>query len=495
MEYTRHLGTLKSRSTTHFNGLHLVIKTFSQRPVRSLLKFPLSGEFLETRMPRPFLDALPPSGLAVLRNARIPAAFLTGGVPEGLPVDADNAVLIDLRLVDGRIAGIGSITAEASGEATAIDLQGRHVWPLLVDVHAHLDKGHIGHRTRNVDGTFMGARDATATDRAAYWDHADLVRRMTFGLQCAESHGVTAIRTHIDSHEGQGATSWKAYREVRDAWAGRITLQAAGLLPLDAYRTPYGAEIADIVALSEGVIGGVTRADLGSHDEGVADLDDLLDRLFTLARERDLDIDLHVDESSHSNALGRVAAATLRHGYEGRVTCGHCCSLALMPPEAAQAVIGQLAKAGISLVTLPTVNMYLQDREAGRTPRWRGVTPVQELRAAGVRVAVAGDNCRDPFHAYGDHDMLDTFRQGVRILHLDHPFGDAPALVGPVPAAIMGLPGVGALTVNGPADLMILDAWTLEQVIARPHNDRLILRNGQRSIARLPSYAELEAVP
>lgn len=82
--------------------------------------------------------------------------------------------------------------------------------------------------------------------------------------------------------------------------------------------------------------------------------------------------------------------------------------------------------------------MYLQDRQPGRTPRWRGVMPVQELRAAGVAVAVAGDNYRDPFYAYGDHDMLDTWRQAVRILHLDHPYADAPALAGPVPAAITG---------------------------------------------------------
>jgi hypothetical protein len=46
-------------------------------------------------------------------------------------------------------------------------------------------------------------------------------------------------------------------------------------------------------------------------------------------------------------------------------------------------------------VSLPTVNMYLQDREAGpRTPRWRGVTVLHEMKARGLRVAVAGDNCR-----------------------------------------------------------------------------------------------------
>ena len=87
-------------------------------------------------------------------------------------------------------------------------------------------------------------------------------------------------------------------------------------------------------------------------------------------------------------------------------------------------------------MTLPTVNLYLQDRAGGRTPRWRGVTLVHEMRKRGIAVAAAGDNCRDCFYAYGDHDMVDTFRQAVRILHLDHPLAEAPALVGPAPATI-----------------------------------------------------------
>ena len=65
-------------------------------------------------------------------------------------------------------------------------------------------------------------------------------------------------------------------------------------------------------------------------------------------------------------------------------------------------------------------NMYLQDRSAGRTPRLRGVAPLHELDAGGIAVAVASDNTRDPFYAYGDLDMLEVFREATRILHLDH---------------------------------------------------------------------------
>ena len=80
-----------------------------------------------------------------------------------------------------------------------------------------------------------------------------------------------------------------------------------------------------------------------------------------------------------------------------------------------------VADAEIAIVTLPTVNMYLQDRKENRTPRWRGVTVVHEMHKRGIPVAAAGDNCRDSFYAYGDHDVLDPYRQAVRILHLYHP--------------------------------------------------------------------------
>ena len=448
--------------------------------------------------PRPEHDALIPTpdlaaldGTATLRSARVPSPFLDR-VPDGAAVDRDGAALVDVVLVGGRIAAVRAAAEDAPAPGE-VDLRGRHLWPTLVDVHTHLDKGHIVDRAPNGPGDFRGAIDATRADREANWRRPDLDRRMDFALRCAEAHGVAAIRTHLDSYEGQAPDSWAAFRELRDAYAGRVALQAVALVALDVYRTPFGADLADLVAASGGLMGGVTRATAGLHEEELADLTDLLDRLFRLARERGLDVDLHVDESGDPTAaaLPAVARAAIRHGYEGRVTCGHCCSLALQDEPTFREQAALLRDAGIAVVSLPTVNMYLQDRAPGRTPRWRGVAPLEELRAAGVRVAVAGDNCRDPFHAYGDGDMLDTWRQAVRIAHLDHPFGEAAALCGPAPAAIMGLPHAGRIAVGGSADLIVLEAWSMDQVMARPQGDRTVIRGGRRIDAKAPSYAEL----
>ncbi|WP_237478281.1 cytosine deaminase [Lichenibacterium dinghuense] len=442
--------------------------------------------------PSPDLGALDGAAPVTLRRARVPLPFLAAPVA-GAEVDRDGAALVDLRLAGGRIAGI----APAGGPAGPgdPDLGGRHLWPTLVDVHAHLDKAHIVDRAPNPAGDFAGALAVVKADRVARWRGPDLRRRMDFGLRCAEAHGVSAIRTHLDSDEAQAAESWAAFRETRGAFAGRMTLQAVALVALDAWREPHGRRLADIVAATGGsLLGGVARAPAGLPGAALDALDAALDALFTLARERDLDVDLHVDESGDTGgtALPAVARAAMRHGHEGRVACGHCCALALQDAGALAEHVALVRDAGISVVTLPTVNMYLQDRTPGRTPRWRGVAPVTELRAAGVRVAVAGDNCRDPFHAYGDHDMLDTWRQGVRVLHLDHPFGDAAALCGPAPAAVMGLPHAGRIAVGGPADLILMNARTMDQVMARPQADRVVIRGGRRLARGVPDYAELE---
>ncbi len=140
--------------------------------------------------------------------------------------------------------------------------------------------------------------------------------------------------------------------------------------------------------------------------------------------------------------------------------------------------------------------MYLQDRSeaATRTPRWRGVTVLHEMKARGLAVAIAGDNCRDPFHAYGDHDMLDTYTQAVKILQLDHPFGDWIRAASATPAAIMQLPDRGVIRMGVAADLIVLRARSYSEMLARHQFDRTVLRGGVAIDTTLPDYRELDAL-
>lgn len=221
-----------------------------------------------------------------------------------------------------------------------------------------------------------------------------------------------------------------------------------------------------------------------------------LDRLYALARDRDLDLDFHADETDDpsSNALEAIAEATIRFGWQGRVTAGHCCSLACRPTADAERTIACVAAAGVAIVSLPMCNMYLQDRkEPGRTPRWRGVTLLHELSAAGVPVAVGSDNARDPFYAYGDLDPIEVFAQAVRIAQLDSPLGGWARAITATPAGVMKV-DAGSLGQGRNADLILFCARSWSELLARPSGPRLVIRGGRPVTDALPDYRELDSL-
>jgi cytosine deaminase len=282
------------------------------------------------------------------------------------------------------------------------------------------------------------------------------------------------------------------FAETRQAWKDRITLQAVALFPTDLAvdDEPQFRAIVNTVARHGGALGGITF--LGEAPGPKLEL--ALDRMFGLAAAHGLDIDLHVDESTSPDArsLERIALAALRHRFRGRIVAGHCCSLSLVSDVDLKRIIGLLGEAGIAVVSLPMCNMYLQDRSPGRAPRLRGIAPVHELDAAGIAVAVASDNTRDPFYAYGDLDMLEVFREATRIAQLDH--SDRPwlRLLGSASADIIGLPGHGRIVTGGSADLVLTQARTMQELISRPQSDRVVLVNGRAIDTTLPDYRELD---
>jgi cytosine/creatinine deaminase len=418
-----------------------------------------------------------------IANARVPLCLLDGDF-----ADAGNQLaLVDLNIEDGRIVGMSTAgSAPAPAGAALIDQDGGQVWPGLIDLHTHLDKGHIWPRAANPDGTFDAALAAVRADREANWSADDVRARFEFGLRCAFAHGTVAIRTHLDSPPPQHRITWPLFGELREQWADRITLQGVSLVSLDDLRGAFTKELADLVAQCGGVFGCATFM--------LPDIDRQLDRVFALAAERGLDLDFHVDETADTQArsLRHIAEAALRHGFAGRIVCGHCCSLALQEQQEAERTLALVREAGIAVVSLPLCNLYLMDRAPGRTPRWRGVTLLHEMAARGIPVALASDNCRDPFYGYGDHDVVEVFREAVRIAQLDCPVGAWPAAVTRTPAKIMRLPERGAIRIGAPADLILFRGRDWSELLSRPQAGRIVLRAGRPIDPTPPDHRELD---
>ncbi len=220
-----------------------------------------------------------------------------------------------------------------------------------------------------------------------------------------------------------------------------------------------------------------------------------MERVFTLAEERGLNLDMHVDESSDAEArtLIRIARMAVKRGFKGRILAGHVCALALQTDEFIKDTMAACKDAGIEFVSLPAVNLYLQARGTNRrTPHWRGVTLLHELKAYGLNVAIGGDNVRDPFYGYGDHDMVENFAQAVKIAHLDHPHEDWITAVTSVPAAIMQLPQLGTIGRGRPADLIVLKARDWSEMLSRFQADRVVIRHGKAIDTTLPDYRQLD---
>ncbi|KAB2722686.1 amidohydrolase family protein [Brucella intermedia] len=370
----------------------------------------------------------------------------------------------DIQIEGNRIASLVPSQARDGGSVT----------PLFADIHVHLDKTFTIRRiAENGDAKvdcLFDAIDLMNTDRKN-WSEADIRARATQGLQAAFEQGVGAMRSHVDWTTPEVPTAWPVLNELRQEWKDRLDLQLAALvhgdLVLDA-----GSQIAAHVAKDGGVFGAFFYRN--------ADLEAKIEEMFRVAVQHGLNLDFHVDEGLEVEADGfsLIVSATARHGMAGRVLCGHACSLSLRGPDELQRILDAAANAGTALVSLPTSNLYLQDRIGGKSPRLRGVAPLKEARAAGMDVMLGSDNVGDAFYPYGNYDPLAILRLAAPVCHVEpQKWLDS---ITTLPSRLIGSERIQPLQVDGLASFIWHDAEDLTDLISRPQARRVVWRDGTK---------------
>ena len=85
-----------------------------------------------------------------LANARVPVCLLANPT---ISADSDDegVVSVDVLVEGDGIARIAPTQDARDDRIARVDLGGRQVWPTLIDVHTHLDKGHSIKRNPNND--------------------------------------------------------------------------------------------------------------------------------------------------------------------------------------------------------------------------------------------------------------------------------------------------------------------------------------------------------
>jgi len=355
---------------------------------------------------------------AFLDNARLPRWLLPAEWPrqDGVPV------LAHLTLEAGRIQSVRPASgAEAALSAESWDLAGMLVLPGFVDAHTHLDKAFTLPRMKEVRPGLLGAIDAMLDDRV-HWSAPDVHERASRGLQWAWECGTTHVRTHVDWWEPDAVPlAWPVMAELAQEWAGRVRLEQVSLIKL-----PLFEDAAQAMRLAKQVKATGPHALLGGFVHSTNWNENALRNLLVSAQACDLDVDLHVDEELNPAAVGlQTTARILREiGFEGRVVCGHICALAAQPEAQAFATLDAVARAPITVVSLPATNLLLQDAVTGRTPRLRGITLVKEARERGIPLLFASDNVQDPFCRLGSFDPVEALGTAALVAQLDEPFDD-----------------------------------------------------------------------
>lgn len=368
----------------------------------------------------------------------------------------------DIGVDAGRIASLTPSQATNGGFVT----------PLLADVHVHLDKTFTIERIAQKGSAkvecLFDAIDLMNIDRES-WNAEDIRARATRGLEAAFAQGVGAMRSHVDWTTPEMPTAWPVLNELRQEWKDRIDLELAALIHGDIV-LDAGAEIAEQVEKDGGVLGAFFYRN--------ADLEAKVEAMFRLAIQHSLKLDFHVDEGLEPEADGfsLIVAATKRHKMSGRVLCGHACSLSLRSPQELSGILDAAADAGTALVSLPTSNLYLQDRLGGKSPRLRGVAPLKEARRAGMDAMLGSDNVRDAFYPYGDYDPLSVLRLAAPVCHLEP--DEWLDSITTLPARFIGSDRVQILSEGRPANFIWHEATDINDLISRPQAHRVIWRDG-----------------
>lgn len=396
-----------------------------------------------------------PGGLRCLRAVRVPGWSLSADERRQLGLMADAAPpLIDLWLdAAGRFSHLDVHDARRPDAATDTPLPGAVLLPPLVEAHAHLDKAYTVHRAPPTAPGLLAAIEATQAD-SARWSADDLATRASRALHEAWTSGCGLLRTHLNWNGPERPLAWDVIGEVAGAWAPALRVERVNISPLTLFDdAATAASIARQVAASPG---GVLGAFVHSHQRSPQ----ALRRLFQLAAEHGLRIDLHADEElvPQADGVALAAALTQEFGLHGRVACSHACALSVQDADTAARTLDAVATAGLTLITLPTTNLLLQDARTGRTPRLRGLTLVQEARARGIAVAVGSDNVQDAFCPQGRHDPLAAFGLAVLVGQLPAPLDEASRIACDASALGAGAPWSGWS--GAPADALLLaPAW------------------------------------
>jgi cytosine deaminase len=399
----------------------------------------------------------------ILRNARLANA-------------GDTNATVDIAVADGRIK---AIEPRISGEGESVDAGGQFVSAGLVESHFHLDKSRILDRVAPLEdrrGTDYMKRVSAVKDSFTV---EDIYARSRETLEQCILNGVMHMRTHIEVDAPIGLRGFEALERVAKDYAWGVDLQLCVFLQ-EGWTDVPGAEANVVQGLKRGatVVGGAPRYDANGPAQ--------IERIFALAKDFDVDVDIHGDGgyTTDDMMIWQICDLTDRMGWGGRVALGHGNKYSCLPDADVQKLGKRLAESGVAISVLPATDMFTSGRHQEHSVM-RGVADANALIAQGANCSIATNNVLNPFTPYGDCSLVRIATMYANVVQrgTDKDLSDCFAMISDRPARILRKNDYG-IAVGNPADLVVWPTNSPAQVIATAAQPLMGFKRGRRVFTR-----------
>jgi cytosine/creatinine deaminase len=384
---------------------------------------------------------------------------------------------LDIAVEHGRIAAIGR---GISTDAEIYDAEGNLACPGLIETHIHLDKSRIIDRCAPQERSQLSPVKGVAPLKKSM-SVEDVRMRAERTLEACIKHGTTRMRTQVEVDPGIGMRGFEGVQSLIADYKWAIDIEIC-VFPQEGLISYPGTEELLIQGLKRGarVIGGAPRYD--SDEAGQ------IRRIFELAREFDVDIDMHLDVGPTPDAMNIHLVRELTEKYKrgGRVVVGHMAKLSLMPPAEVATLAQSLADTGIAVTVLPTTDLFLMGRHQDHAVV-RGVADANLLAGHGVNCSLSSNNILNPATPYGDCSLIRMANLYANVLQVDRPqeLRKCFNMLTDMSARLLNLNDYG-FAVGNPADVVVIGAQAPEQAIAEIAQPLAVFKNGKRTVVWHP---------
>ena len=375
-----------------------------------------------------------------------------------LPADPANA--LDVGTYGGKIVEMKPAGALEEGDR-ALHLDGRIVLPGFVETHIHLDKSCILDRCSMKGG--LNEAIAEVAGLKAEFTEGDVAERAARTLRKCVLNGTTRMRTHVEVDPVIRLRGLHGVKRAIAEFAWAIDVEIC-VFPQEGLLNNPGTDELMVAALKDGAgaVGAAPYTDSDPHGQ--------IDRVFEMAREFDVDIDMHLDFGTDASVLDveHVCRRADEYGWGGRVAVGHVTKFAQMSADRLRVLARRMADAGVSATVLPSTDLFLMHRDHSETLSVpRGVTPLHLMAAEGVNCSLSTNNVLNPFTPFGDCSMIRMANLYANIAQVGQRTEMAGCLdmVSSRSARLMNLTDYG-IEVGAPADLVVIDATDPTMAVA-----------------------------